>query len=336
MFNRNKFGFHWIVRSSLVALLILGLVISVGAYWHLSVRAAHVAAAKNDWNAILEQADTALAKEISDSTKPVDEYFDNVAIPHIPDFLADFTGLFYDTPRFVYKWLADKVQFRSYSGRINDQVEEALNEHLKFPGEFNAAIQESFKSFHVQQQQNDAKMRDRAYALLEGAGVNVDKATLDELLRKASETSRTSAFETIAQDSAIDFGSAMAGKEVSMIALQSLIIERVMVTIGTRMGVLTVGAGAAGTTAGAGTATGVGAVPSWGLAAGEIGLAVIIDLAAGWWLESKAQATMQTQLNDIRAEIHRQLDRYMREYSKNLRKQRVDLMDVVLSQKPGF
>ena len=55
----------------------------------------------------------------------------------------------------------------------------------------------------------------------------------------------------------------MAGKEVAVLALQTMVIERAMVAIGTRMGIVATGAGAAGATAGAGTATGVGALPGW-------------------------------------------------------------------------
>ena len=119
-----------------------------------------------------------LDAQITQSLRPVDEYFDQVAIPHIGDFLADFSGVFYDTPRFAYKWLADKTGFRGNSNRVQTQVKASLAEHLGFPDQFNASVRGSIERFHALQQQQDAELREKAYAVLHGAGVSVDKQAL--------------------------------------------------------------------------------------------------------------------------------------------------------------
>ena len=290
-----------------------------------------VGKAKAEWDAVLAKEDRLVNGQINASLKPVDEYFDEIAIPNIPGFLADFTGLFYDTPRFVYKWMADKIRFRGYSDRVNEQVKAALAEHLGFPDEFTASVRGSLEKFQAIQQQRDAELREQAYAILQGAGVSVDKKALDDLLRKAQQAAETTAIENLARDSAINFGGATASKEAAILALQSLIIERAMVALGTRLGIITTGTGAAGATAGAGTATGVGAVPSWAVAAVEIAVVVVVDLALSRWLNSRAKAKMSEQLNEVRSELHSQLAGYMKAYSKDLRKRRAALIDTALS-----
>ena len=293
-------------------------------------RAAHLARvheARAAWVTVLDEEDRQLDAQISQSLRPVDDYFDQVAIPHIGEFLADFSGLFYDTPRFVYKWLADKTGFRGDSNRVQTQVKASLAEHLGFPDQFNASVRGSIERFHALQQQQDAELREKAYAALHGAGVSVDKQALDALLKQAHQAADHTAFETMAHDSASQFGGMMAGKEVAILALQTMVIERAMVAIGTRMGIVATGAGAAGATAGAGTATGVGALPGWGLAAAEIGVTLVVDMAASYWLEGKAEAQMREQFSGVRSEIDSQLRRYMIEYAKELRRERGKLLD---------
>ena len=273
-------------------MLLIGLAIVPYAWFvgRETLRVERVQKAQAAWNAALDDEDQQLDAKITQSLRPVDEYFDQVAIPHIGEFLSDFSGVFYDTPRFAYKWLADKTGLRGNSSRVQTQVKESLAEHLGFPDKFNASVRGSIERFHALQQQQDAALREKAYAVLHGAGVSVDKQALDALLTQAHQAADQTAFETMAQDSASQFGGMMAGKEVAILALQTIVIERAMVAIGTRMGIVATGAGAAGATAGAGTATGVGALPGWGLAAAEIGVTLVVDMAASYWLEGKAEA----------------------------------------------
>jgi hypothetical protein len=188
-------------------------------------------------------------------------------------------------------------------------------------------VRGAIERFHALEQQQDAELREKAYSVLHGAGVDVDKQALDKLLADARAAADRTSFETLAHSSANQFGGMMAGKEVAVLALQTLVIERAMVAIGTRMGVVAAGAGAAGATAGAGTATGVGALPGWGLAAAEIGVTLVADLAASYWLEAKAEAQMREQLQSVRSEIDEQLRRYMMEYAKQLRRERDQLVN---------
>ncbi len=321
-------------RTTLVGLLIIGLAIVPYAWFarRETDRIVRVYDARAAWAKALDAEDLHLAGQITQSLRPVDEYFDQVAIPHIGDFLADYSGLFYDTPRFAYKWLADKTGLRGNSNRVQTQVKASLAEHLGFPDQFQAGVRGSIERFHALQQQQDAELREKAYTVLHGAGVDVDKQALDSLLKQAHQAADRTAFETLAHDSAAQFGGAMAGKEIAVLALQTLVVERAMVAIGARMGIVAAGAGAAGATAGAGTATGVGALPGWGLAAAEIGVTLVVDMAASYWMEAKAEAQMHEQLSGVRTEIDAQLRRYMMESAKELRRERRKLVDQFVIQ----
>jgi hypothetical protein len=315
-------------RRAIFGVLILGLAIVGYFLWSSGSRQWQLRRVKAAWTTALDQENALLEGQIGDASKPVDEYFDDVAIPHIPDFLGDFKGFFSGTPRFVYNWAADKLAFHGYSDRVNNQVINRLATHFRFPEKFNASVRGSIERFQAIERQRDAELREKAYTLLQGAGINLDQAAVDSLLQKAHETAQKSAFEIIARDSAIDFGGAAAGKEVAVLAVQSLIVERVMLALAMRMGVVTTGVSGAGATAGAGTATGVGALPSWALAAAEIAVVVVVDLVLSRWLEGKAETQLREQLDEVRHDLKVQLGRYMKEYAQGLRQERAALMDV--------
>ncbi|HMN41763.1 MAG TPA: hypothetical protein PKE29_13025 [Phycisphaerales bacterium] len=308
-------------RAILVLAVLLGVALVAFYLWHRHQSNERVQRVSAAWSAVLAKEDAEFQSMRATAVEPVDEYFDMVAIPNVKEFLSDFTGV-YDSSVFAWKWVTDKVALRGRSDRVSEMVKTSLDKHLGFPDKYKSSVTGSIERYHTLLKQRDAVLRDRAYDILQGEGVNIDKEELAKMLAEANRIANAASFEAAVQDSTVNFAGAMVGKEVGILALQSLIIERVMVAIGTRMGIITVGGSAAAGTAGVGTATGVGAVPAWALAAGEIAITIVVDLAAGWWLEGKAADTMTTQLNDARAETGKQLGAYMGSFEVNLRKQR--------------
>lgn len=314
------------VRLSLILVVLVGVVLTGLFVWQSKAKAKRIARINASWRAVCDDADSQLRDIRTSAVGPVDEYFNVVAIPHIGNFLSDFTGPI-DTPTFAWKWVTDKIALRGRSDRVTAMVKGSLDKQLGFPSQFSEAVSGSMIRYQQLLQQRDAGLRDKAYEILHGEGIAIEKAELDRMLADARQIAEDTTFEQVARDSTVNFAGAVVGKEAGILALQSLIIERVMVAVGTRMGIITVGSGVAAATGGAGTVTGVGALPGWALAAGEIAITVVVDLAAGWWLESRAEATMTDQLNDVRRETGSQLGQYMVRYESQLRVKQHSLID---------
>jgi hypothetical protein len=310
-----------LTRAILVLAVLLGIALVALYLWHLHHSNKRVQRVSAAWSAVLAKEDAEFDSMQATAIEPVDEYFEVVAIPNVEAFLNDFSGP-YDSSIFAWKWLTDKVVLRGRSDRVSEMVKTSLDKHLGFPDKYKSSIRRSIERYHTLHKQRDAALRDRAYEILQGEGVNIGKEQLAKMLAEANRIANAASFEAAVQDSTIDFASAMVGKEVGAMALQSLILERVMVAIGTRMGIIAVGSATAAGTASVGTATVVGTAPGWALAAGELAIAVAVDFAVGWWLEGKAADTMTTQLNDARVETCTQLRAYMKSFEVNLRKHR--------------
>lgn len=288
--------------------------------------------AREQWQKLLVAEDNLIDAQIDDALKPLDEYFHAEVFPHLDEFLDEFQGLFYGTPRFISKWMSDQLAVNGNSERVNDLVRDSLQHHIGFPDKMNAATDAAMRRYYTLAGQRDADLRDKAYNILHGAGSEIDAAALKQLLAGAHDAAVHSTFKSVAADNAVSFGGASVGREAASLAIQVLIINRVMVALGTRMGIITTGATAAGATAGAGTATGVGTVPGLVVAAGEITLAVAVDLALSYWLQNRAEGKMREQFEEVHQDLRKQLSNTMYQYSKQLHRQRIELFDAALSK----
>lgn len=316
-------------RLALIAAALLGLAASLyhadrARRDHHQQRARRAADAQSRWAAILDREAAEIRELRGQAVEPVDDYFNQQALPGITALLGDFSGPV-DSASFLWRELADKIKIRDDDQRVKTKIQSSLATHLGFPRKLQAAIDDSVLRYRAILQQRDSALRDQAYAELQGAGIPITPGELQHLLAGARAAAERAAVGRLAEQSLVDFANAMAGKEVALIAVQTLILERVALAIGRRLGILSLGAAAA-------SASSAGGPPGWALAAGEIIAALGADLLAGWWLESRAQSQMTAQLREVQKEIGAQLGLYMAEYESNLRVQRLALMDRKLKE----
>jgi|GEM_PF-6643801 hypothetical protein len=317
-------------RPDLTGVVVLLVALATGgvewyAYRAGALHRAQLAAAQHDWQQLIEQEPAERQPRVESALAAVDAYFDETALPAVKSFLEDFTGPI-DSTTFAYKWAADKLGFRGSSTRVNDQVKASLAEHLKFPDELARSIGASLERFETLETQADADLRDRAYDLLHGAGVSVDKAELARMLTQASTAARRATIEKVGHDTASSLGGLAAGKEVALVVLQAFVLERVVLAVATRTGIVTAGGTVAAGTAAAGTATGPGAPVGYALAAAELTIAVGVDLLVSHWLEAQAETSMQEQLEVVRAELKKELRAWFTDYGKQLDDRRAKLL----------
>lgn len=304
------------IRWSLVLAVLIGFVPVTMYLWDMHLENERAKRIGESWGKILDEEAEELSSIRRASIDPLNEYFDEIAIPNIENLLSDFSGPI-DTSAYVWKWITDKIEVRSRSDRVSEAVKASLNRHMGFPDAYSTSIKGSIQRFQMLLRQRDARLRERTYEFLQGEGVNIDKDELAQMFAEAERVAFAASFESAMQESTVDF----AGEQ-SVAAISILIGERVMVVIATRMGIISMGGKAAVGTAGAGTATGVGALPSWGIAVAEIVITIVIDMIVSRWLVAEATDTMTDNLNDARIETARQLGIYMGRFEFNLRKQR--------------
>lgn len=319
----------------MAAMVLLGVAIIVGAAgW--ATHAERVATARRAdllarASAVLDEFEHRQRALRAQAVEPVDAYFDLVAIPGVPGFLGEFSGLI-DSPVYAWRWTNDRVGVAGRSDRVERAVRAALATHLGFPKRLGESVGVSLERYVAMVGQEDAELRHRVYELLSGRGVEVDRGVLSRGFERALARALDSAGGeggVLARDTRAH-ASISAGKEVGVLALQGAVVGKAVSAVASRMGVVTIGGAAAAGTAGAGAATGVGAVPGVVLAGVEIAVVVVVDLAVSSWLDARAQAHVTDDLNALRLRVGEELGVAMNRCERELRAARMALIEEVL------
>ena len=330
--------------------LFLGLALIGGGSWLLtsawradsSPLAAHVAPPDSTdpgaaWAAALAHARKGQAQRLAAALEPVDAYFDQVALPGIADFLAEFSGPI-DSATFVWQSTLDaggRVTGGD-SARIDRRTREALRAHLGLPDGLGRAIAAGVERFDLLQTQLDNDLRPQLLAAAfdgetpdaqgqapTGDGTELRTTFVAELQRLGRERARTGAAEALAATSARDFAWRAAGKESLVLLLQTLIAwsvgSRLTSAFAARAGLLAAGTGAAAATSAAGP-------PGWVIASGEIAAVVAADLTLSWLLERHAAGELRAAINGLREQAKGEVSAYLRTLDERTQRQRALLV----------
>ncbi len=279
-------------------------------------------AAERAWQSALTDAATTDAAAIEESAASVDAFFDEVALKGIGPFLAEFSGPI-DSATFAWGWAADHLHASRDSARIDRRVRTAAREHLGLPDGLGRAIASATERFDLLMAQNDATLRPRLIAVLDGRGVVLDAITALALQADARTRAGEAARRVLLQDAAQDFGLRMAGKEGLILLLQTRVAwsigQRAASALAARTGLFTAGAACAGATAATGP-------PGWVVAGGEIAATIALDLALSAILERRAAGDLRTAINDLREQTKAELRSLLGAQTRHLRQERGTLL----------
>ncbi len=333
--------------------LLIGLALLVGGSWLLarawqadtSSRPATAAPLTSTdptivWAAALADARSGQAERLAAALEPIDAYFDQVALPGIGDFLAEFSGPI-DSATFVWQSALDAGgrMTGGDSARIDRRTRDALRTHLGLPDGLGRAIAAGVERFDLLQTQLDNDLRPQLLAAAFDGGTPTaagqgehppsepDTAPrtdfIAELQRLGRERAHADAAEALVAGAASDFAWRAAGKESLVLLLQTRIAwsvgSRLTSAVATRTGLLATGAGAAAATSAAGP-------PGWVIASGEIAAVVAADLTLSWLLERHATGELRTGLNELREQARGEVSAYLRALDERTQRQRALLV----------
>ncbi|MFN0010229.1 MAG: hypothetical protein ACKVS8_01150 [Phycisphaerales bacterium] len=297
-------------------------------HWAASVASAPSAppatnpVAEQAWQAALTDAVTTDAAAIEESVSAVDAFFDEVALKGIGPFLAEFSGPI-DSATFAWGWAADKLAVSDDSARIDRRIRTAARTHLGLPDGLGRAIASATERFDLLMAQNDATLRPRLIAVLDGRGVPLTETAALALQADARTRAAEATRRVLLQDAAQDFGLRMAGKEGLILLLQTRVAwsvgQRAAGALAARTGLFTAGAACAGATAATGP-------PGWVVAGGEIAATIALDLALSAILERRAAGELRTTINDLREQTKAELRSLLSAQTRHLRQERGTLL----------
>ena len=307
---------------------------------------ADVPSASRAWAAALAQARDGQPARLADALEPIDAYFDQVALPGINAFLAEFSGPI-DSTTFLWQSALDSAGrlARSDTDRVNRRTREALRTHLGLPDGLGRAIAASAERFDLLQTQLDNDLRPQLAAAIgwsapdaapapgatsppRGGATGATNPTvidtrLASLQRAARDRARTTATEALLANSARDFAWRAAGKESLVLLLQTRIAwsvgSRLTSAVAARTGLLAAGASAAAATSAAGP-------PGWVIASGEIAAVVAADLTLSWLLERHAAGDLRAAINELREQAKGEVSAYLRSLDERTQRQRATLV----------
>jgi len=295
-----------------------------------------LAEVRESWAAAVQAARPDGAKLSADAIAPVDTYFRDRAMPNVEPFVKDMAGFFTSINLTWLKvrdwWSGPEGGKSGRRGRVETKVAEALERRMGMPSELEAAVGAAVQRFEALQNQADARFRNEAYAVLRGAGVQVDGARLDEVRTRANHAALVSALHGIGAKEAETLAAGSIGGLVSSVVVDAVVTSAVSAAVASG---IAAGGGAGGAAAGGAAAGGAAgtSVPIAGTVAGVIvgGVAgTLVYLAADSYFESKAKSRMMDAVNMMHTETRGKLDELFRAYGEELDKQRMGLLDRLL------
>ncbi len=284
---------------------------------------------RESWAAAVESSRPDAARLAGDALVPVDSYFRDRAIPAVEPFVKDMAGFF---ASLNLTWLKMRDWWSgprsSERGRVEAKVAETLERRMGMPSELEAAVTAAIQRFEALQNQADARFRNEAYAVLKGAGVRVDAASLDEVRVRANHAALVETLHKIGASQAEQLAAGSIGSLVSSVIVDAVVSSAVTAAVAS-------GIGAGGAAAGGATAGGAAgsAVPVAGTVAGVVvgGIAgTLVYMAADSYFESKAKSRMIEAVNVMHTETRARLDDLFRTYGAELDRQRMLLLDRLL------